>query len=327
MDESFKIIEEETSDLWDQGITEHQRKGGYSSSLKLSREQVDNLKEDARVDHLTENFYLWIDDAYGQFDTKQLYADLGVTNPKDKNLIRVTLHNLVESGILERGRLTGTFRKIDAEANSILLLDEEPAPIPLKLPGGEEEYVDIHKGNVIANAGSSNQGKTAYDLNVAINNRDTFEVIYFSSEMGPEELTLRTLKFNMPRDEWKKIKFKKRTENFHDVVKPNALNIIDYLEVVDGEFFKIGDNIRKIYEKLDSGIALISLQMDRGAKFAWGGQKTLDKARLYITLDNNQLTIVKGKNRASRVNPNGLVRPFKLVNGCDFRWEPWRSGV
>ena len=164
--------------------------------------------------NLTENFYLWLDDCYGQFDTKQLYADLAVTSPKDKNLLRVTLHNLVKNGILERGRLTGIFRKIDAEANSIQLLDEEPTPIPIKLPGNVEEYVDIYSGNVIVDAGSSNAGKTAYDLNVAIDNCNTFDVIYFSSEMGPEELTLRTSKFDVPQTEWKKIQFKSELKTF-----------------------------------------------------------------------------------------------------------------
>ena len=312
---------------WNEGISDHLKAGGYAGSLKPSKEQVAIMKEDLRVDNLTENFYLWIDDAFGQFDSRQLYADLGVTTPKDKNLIRVALFRLVEKGILERGRLTGTYRKIDAEANSIELMEEEPTPIPIKLPGGIEEYVDIHKGNVLTVAGSPNSGKTAYVLNAAISNCNNFDTIFFSSEMGSEELTLRTSKKDVPQSEWKKIHFKKRTENFHDVVQPNALNIIDYLEVTDGEFYKIGDNIRKIYQKLEAGIALICLQMDRGGKIAWGGQKTLDKARLYITLDNNQLTIVKGKNRASTVNPNGLVRPFKLVNGCDFRWENWKTGV
>ena len=320
-------MDEATSDMWDEEVAKHQKAGGYAGSLKLSKKQVDGLKEDARVDNLTENFYLWIDDAYGQFDIKQVYADLAVTMPKDKNLLRVALHRLVEKGILQRGRLNGIFRKVETEANSIELLDEEPTPIPIKLPGNIEEYVDIYTGNVIVDAGSSNAGKTAYDLNVAINNCNTFDVNYFSSEMGAEELTLRISKFDVPQSEWKKIQFKKRVENFEDVIQPDALNIVDYLEVIEGEFYKIGDNIRKISTKLDRGIALISLQMDRGAKFAWGGQKTLDKARLYITLDGNELRIVKGKNRASNVNPNGLVRPFKLVNGWDFRWEPWRSGM
>ena len=325
--QEIEPMDQETSDLWDKGIIEHQRKGGYLKNFKLSKEQVDGLKEDARVDNLTENFYLWIDDAYGQFDSKQLYADLAVTTPKDKNLLRVALHRLVEKGILERGRLNGTFRKVDAEANCIDLLEEEPLPVAIKLPGNVEEYVDIYPGNVIIDAGSPNAGKTAYSLNAAINNCEAFNVVYFSSEMGAEELTLRISKFNVPREEWRKIQFKKRVEDFQDVIEPDALNIVDYLEVIEGEFYKIGDNIRRIYSRLDRGIALISLQMDKGAKFAWGGQKTLDKARLYITLDGNELRIVKGKNRASTVNPSGLMRPFKLVNGCDFKWEPWRSGV
>ena len=320
-------MDEGMSAIWNEEIAKHQKAGGYAKSLKPSKEQTDRIHEDQRIENLAENFYLWIDDAYGQFDIKQLYMDLGVTTSADKNKIRVTLHRLAEKGILERGRLTGTYRKINDEANPIELLEEEPTPVALTLPGNIEEYVDVYSGNVIVNAGSSNSGKTAFDLNVAIKNCDAFEVIYFSSEMGAEELTLRISKFDIPREEWKKIKFKKRVADFQDVIQPDALNIIDYLEVIEGEFYKIGDNIRKIYEKLNSGIALISLQMDRGAKFAWGGQKTLDKARLYITLDNNQLTIVKGKNRASTVNPNGIIRPFKLVNGCDFRWEPWRSRV
>lgn len=320
-------LDEPTNEMLDAAFLNHQKGGGYFASLKPSKEQCDRIREDHRIDNLTENFYLWIDDAFGQFDTKQLYSDLAVTAPKDKNLLRVALHRLVEKGILERGRLTGTFRKVDAEANSIELLDEEPAPIPIKIPGGIEEKVDVHPGEVLINAGAPNVGKSAYDMNMAYLNRDTFDVIYFSSEWGPEELTLRTSKSGLPQSEWKKIQFKKRTENFHDVIQPNALNIIDYLEVIDGEFYKIGDNIRKIFQRLERGIALISLQMDRGGKLAWGGQKTLDKARLYLTLDAGILTIVKGKNWASTVNPDGMKRRFKLVSGYDFRWEPWGLGV
>lgn len=314
-----------TSALWEAELNKFEKKGGYAASLKPSKEQVELIREDQRIDHLAENFRLWIEDLFGSFDIRQMYTDLGVTTPQDKVLLRVALHRLVADGILERGRLMGTYRKIDAEADSIGLLEEEPVPIPIKLPGGIEEYVDIFPGNIIVNAGSPNAGKSAYDLNCAIQNCDDFEVIYFSSEMGPEELTLRTSKFDIPKNEWKKIQFKKRVENFQDVVQPDALNIVDYLEVIEGEFYKIGDHIRKIYQKLDRGIAMISLQMDRGAKFAWGGQKTLDKARVYLTLDAGVLTLQKGKNRSSTVNPDGLSRSFKLISGCEFRWEPWQS--
>lgn len=317
-------LDPETDAMVDAAFRDHQKAGGYFNSLRPSKEQIERIRENGRIHNLSESFYLWIDDAYGQFDIRQVYGDLGVTNPKDKTLIRVGLHRMVESGILERSKLAGTYRKVDIEVGSIEPLDDSPVPLPIRLPGDIEKYVDVYAGNVIIDAGSPNSGKTAYDLNVAIDNRDRFEVIYFTSEMGVEELTLRIGKFKIDRREWKKVQFKKRTQDFQDVIQPDALNIIDYLEVIEGEFYKIGDNIRKIYQKLNRGVALISLQMDRGAKWAWGGQKTLDKARLYMTLDKNELTIVKGKNRASLANPNGLVRPFKLVNGCDFRWEAWK---
>jgi hypothetical protein len=63
--------------------------------------------------------------------------------------------------------------------------------------------------------------------------------------------------------------------------------------------------------------------MDRGKQFGWGGQKTVDKARLYFTLDDNKLTIIKGKNWASGENPKGKVIPFKLHNGAKFEWGYW----
>ena len=317
-------IDEETSDLWKEGVEEFEKKGGYFQNFKPSKEMVAQVREDMRVDNLLENFYLWIDDSFGQFDTKQLYADLGVRDSRDKTLLRVTLHNLVKKKFLERGRMNGIFRKIDYVADSIEPSDREPVPLPINLPGNIEDLVNIYPGNIIINAGSPNSGKTAYDLNVALENRDKFKVIYFSSEMGQEELTLRASKFDIPHDEWSKIKFRRRSEDFQDIIEPDALNIIDYLEPIEGEFFKIGDNIRKIFQKLDRGIALVSLQMDKGGQFAWGGQKTTAQARLYITLDNNELKIVKGKNYASTTNPNDLVRPFKLVKGCNFIWEPWR---
>ena len=54
----------------------------------------------------------------------------------------------------------------------------------------------------------------------------------------------------------------------------------------------------KIFEKLQGGIALVFIQMNKGQQFGWGGQKTVDKARLYFTLDDNKVTIIKGKNWA-----------------------------
>lgn len=271
---------------------------------------------------LTESLRIWLNESYGTFTIDQVYRDLCVTDLKGKNLIRVNLHRAVEKGVIERGQVTGSYRKIDHEADQIEILDEIPEPLAIYFPGGIEEFVQIYPHNILINAGSTNAGKTAFNLNFAYENRDKFKVIYWSSEMGSEELTIRISKFGYPIAEWRKIKFFERTYDFHQVINPNAINIIDYLEVMEGEFFKVGDSIRKIFEKLDKGIALISLQMDTGKKCAWGGQKTMDKARLYITLDQGKMTIVKAKNQMESGGiASGLSRAFRLIdNGSRFVW-------
>ncbi len=87
---------------------------------------------------------------------------------------------------------------------------------------------------------------------------DNHEVHYFSSEMGALELKDRFSKFDRPLNSWK-VKFKERASNFADVIKPDAINIIDFLEVHD-EFYKIGGLIKDIYDKLTTGIAVIAIR-------------------------------------------------------------------
>jgi len=45
----------------------------------------------------------------------------------------------------------------------------------------------------------------------------------------------------------------------------------------------------------------------------------MEKARLYLTLDNNRLKIEKGKNWANKmINRNKLDLDFNLIRGCQF---------
>ena len=280
-------------------------------------------KHEKGKENLAEHLRLWLDECYGTFTIEQVYKELGITDPRDKNLVRVTLYREVERGKLEKGRVMGQYTVVEDQAESIEILDEKPTPLSIKYPAKIEEYVNTYSSNVVVVAGSPNAGKSAFAFNTAILNKDQFEVFYWSSEMGSEEITLRTMESDYPAADWKKIIFKRRTHDFHQIIKPDALNIVDYLEVIEGKFYLIGDDIRKIYERLNKGIALICLQMDKGATYAWGGQKSTDKARIYVTLDGNKLTVIKAKNWASKRNPNGLVRSFKLHNGIKFVWDQW----
>ncbi len=101
-------------------------------------------------------------------------------------------------------------------------------------------------------------------------------------------------------------------------------DIIDFLEISD-EFYKIAGMIKEIYDKLKKGIAIIALQKNPKAEFGIGGARSIEKARLYVTLEKGIAKIVSGKNWASETNPNGLYRTFKLVQGAKFiTQEGWK---
>jgi hypothetical protein len=295
-------------------------------ALELTTEVYEPIKQGNRNQNLLNDFRLWIESAYGVFSIEQIYRELGVSRPEDKNVIRVNLKREVEKGTIEKGLSMGLYQKIDLEAKKIDILEAMPSPLSIKLPGEIERLINIYPQSIICNVGSPNAGKTAFNLNAAYLNRDAFEVVYFLSEMG-EELKVRLQKFDHSYSlkEWNKIDFMQRTNNFHQVIRPNSCNIIDYLETMEGKFYAVGDDIRRIYEKLNKGIAIVSLQMNPRGELAWGGAKTLDKARLYFTLDGGRFKIVKAKNVIGNRSIDGLSRPFQLIQGCKFKWGEWEN--
>ena len=56
----------------------------------------------------------------------------------------------------------------------------------------------------------------------------------------------------------------------------------------------------------------MNAELGRGAEFS------LERARLYLSLDNGRLKIVKAKNWRTELNPNGMLYTFKLTDGCKF---------
>lgn len=184
-------------------------------------------------------------------------------------------------------------------------------------PMGLHEWVHLFSKNIAVIGGSSNSGKTAFFLNVAYGNRLTHPVKYFSSEMGPEELRLRLQLFDYPLQDWEAVEFFDRSSNFAQAIDPDALNIIDYLEITDN-FYQIGGEIKAIFDRLRSGIAVIGIQKKSGVDYARGGEFTLEKARLYLSIDFNVAKIIKGKNWGRRGNPNGVQFEFNLTRGCKF---------
>jgi hypothetical protein len=116
------------------------------------------------------------------------------------------------------------------------------------------------------------------------------------------------------------------------VIIKDAVNIVDFIEVTGGEgaeFYRVGEFIKGIYDRLTSGVALIALQKRPHQDLARGGLGSLEKARLYLAIGEGKIKIVKGKNWVdTQLNPNGLEVLFKLVDGCKFiKISDWSKPV
>lgn len=236
----------------------------------------------------------------------------------DKNLSKV-LKRFVDQGLIEKyGNMRGSFRSKDAEINEINWESCDDTVVDVRWPFELDKlYLTLPK-NIIVIAGSPDSGKTAFCLNFAMLNMEKHPIKYFSSEMGALELKVRLKKFGIPFNKWQQVKFIERSLNFADVIEPDGINIVDYIEVPE-EAWKIATPINEIFRKLNKGICIIALQKPRGRDVARGGESTLDRPRLYLSMGSGQIKIVKCKNWANEdKNPNGLSLEYKIVQGCKF---------
>ena len=96
--------------------------------------------------------------------------------------------------------------------------------------------------------------------------------------------------------------------------------MIDYIEEIQGEAWRVGAHIKAVHDRLKAGVAVIFLQKKPDADLARGGAYTLDKARLYVGLDKGRAKIVDAKAFRGE-NPNGFVLDFKLVQGAKFMMQ------
>lgn len=252
---------------------------------------------------------------------------LQLVTKRDKANLRQIMHRLCIQNILKKqGKQAGVYHIVDSELEEIDWMNAETEEFPITLPLDLDDFVKIMPKNLIVVAGAPNSGKTAFLMNIVRNNMFNNNINYYSSEMSEGEFRDRILKFGDPPPEKWKFKAYNRCSDFADVIQPNDVNIIDFLEIHD-EFWKVGGMMRDIYEKLDKGIAIIALQKQAGAKMGRGGVATLEKPRLYLSMDAGKITIEKGKNwRYQTINPNGMNCLFKLVQGCKFikqgDWTP-----
>lgn len=275
----------------------------------------------------------WVEGQAGTFATDKMFFDLGFVDSQTKKSARNALTRMAKAGELNKTAWADKFRIPDRDLDPIDFMKASDGEIPFKWPLGVGQHYRLLPKTVSVLAGEQNAGKTAFLLALSGMNLKEHEIHYFSSEMGPEEFKKRLQEFQpeIPLKEWTKHNFfpHERDSNFADVIKPDAINIVDYLEV-DGsegrEFWRVGGMLKDIRDRLNKGVAIVALQKNPDTKkkeshnLGLGGYRGMEKPRLYMSMTKypHFLRLEKVKIWRGDENPDGLIRGFKLVRGCRF---------
>ena len=249
--------------------------------------------------------------------------------PPLKNYLKLILFRMCEKREIERvGSARGTYRKIDQNLEESQWWEADTEEYPILLPLGLTDLLKVFPKNVIVIAGEKSAAKSAFALNVALLNIPNLQCRYFNSEGGPEEYKNRLMNFEeVPLDFWRKMPMYEKSQNVEDYIFPDDLNIVDYLEI-HKDYFLVGLMIKKIYDRLNRGVALINLQKDPNCDLGRGNTMSIEKARLYVSLSvckddrgmiYNKATIVDAKTPRDRNrHPRGMEKTFRIHNGATF---------
>lgn len=282
-------------------------------------------RRDVNVSEIVREYVL---SSRGVFLSSECSQVSSLSSREEKKAMSKVLSRMVDEGIIERvGKRNGQFRLIDRTLNKIDIYNVSSEYLDIKYPLSIHELFKTMPKNIIVVAGTPNVGKTSFMLNFAsLNMNKGMAIRYFTSEMGEMELANRCKMFEpeIPFSFWKDVDFCDHSSDFADKIDPDGLNIIDYLEM-SSEFWLVGEKLGAIYEKLNKGIAVVALQKKFGQRYGRGAEFSLEKPRLYLSLDSNPpegniATIEKCKNHAREdVNPNHMECVFNVIQGVKIR--------
>lgn len=321
-EEYFRIIREKA---WCRDVANKARDvytAASGGNFEETSRAIANLGAETHLDGQNQNIAAkvrdWIAVTSGYFRVTNMRKELALVTKAEREASKQEIFKLAKKGyIVKEGKEDGIYRRVETESIPIDFKNAPTVPHNVILPLGLNDYVDLYPTNIIVCAGYPDSGKTSMMLNIAALNMKNHRVVYQSSEMGDSEFNLRISKSGIPKENWN-IEAFERSSRFSDTIQPDAINIIDYLEVGE-EFWKVAPEMSAIHDKLKGGLAFIALQKNWGQDLGRGGTFSLEKPRLYLALDRGRCKIVKAKNWKSHFNPNGLVMTFKLHNGFEFQ--------
>lgn len=281
------------------------------SALKRQKERTKSLSEEIEA---------WISVTERDMCVTDCDRELGIVTKRDKDNRRQIFKRFLDRNFIERvGNKEGFYRRVQRDFEPMNLNDVQIKPLDIEWPFEIHDKVYILPKSAGIVAGETNSGKSAFCLNFAYLNRNRMKVRYITSEMGCQEIRDRVSKMGKPISAWNPVEFIERANQFADLVLPDGITVIDYLEKAEN-FYEIAKDIKNIFDHLTTGFCLIALQKKAGQDYGRGGDFSAEKARLYLSMSPGKLKIVKAKNWVKPdVNPNGMECNFQLVSGIVFK--------
>lgn len=258
----------------------------------------------------------YVEESNSWFHTYDIWRSFNVTTKDGKQVVNQRLIEHIKAQRIEKDGLR--FRKIDKDMEAMDIFQHTEF-VYITFPFPLQSFIRLSEGSVMVIAGASDSGKTAFCINTAMLNYEEWDVHLFNSETGVALMKERILAVDPDICNPLPFKIWDRMDNFADVIVPDALNIIDYLDI-DSEIYMVGAEIKKILKALGKGVAIIGLQKPPERDLGYGGQFSLKKAECYVSMDKNKLKIVKAKSRANpSINPINKTWTFHLDSkGSNF---------
>ncbi len=262
----------------------------------------------------------WCPFVKGWFKADDVDKQFNVRTSTGKQNRWIILERLVKKGDLrksERG-----YHVIDKEVKHIPWTKAEKGIyFPFKWPTGRDdtdfgfgESIKLYSKEAIVFAGESNRGKTTMAYNIIAENVDKHHIRLMSNEPDARKLADRFSHIDWVdlTDEVGEPKFESLIvfDNHLDFILPDAINIIDWLNLGD-RFWEVSKCIESYIEKLDKGIVIVNLQMTPGKDYGRGGSFGEEYASVYMTISEGLLKVKKVKTPGIR-NPNGKMYHFSI---------------
>lgn len=282
----------------------------------------------------------WIRVSSGYFFVSECYHLLSVVTFAEKAAVRQVLHKLKKDEVIEqvKGGKAGQYRIVEKNYQVKDLTKAKKDTFYFELPFGLENFVSIKPRNVIVFAGEINSGKSALLCECVRLNMGRHKITYFDFEGDEQEMAERLEQHHSTALSKWTFDYTDDPPNYFDIIKPDEVNIIDYVEAKDKqEAYDIPKIIAGIHDKLRKGIAVIALQKNVGKEDAFGGQQTKAKARLACNIirvgrEASILKVTKAKGKGpickkNNTHPEGLWIKFQTNDGInlipttDWQWK------